>query len=113
MRDSASGIGAYNVALFGANNDSEETNKKFAESLELKFPLLCDSDGKAARAFGVRGLLGFSKRWTVYIGIDGKVKAIDKKVSARKHGKEVEARLAELDFPKKKTPPEDKKPSSN
>jgi peroxiredoxin Q/BCP len=39
---------------------------------------------------------GFASRWTFYIGADGRILDIDKKVSASTHGDDVVRRLAEL-----------------
>jgi thioredoxin-dependent peroxiredoxin len=39
---------------------------------------------------------GFASRWTFYIGADGRILDIDKKVSASSHGRDVVARLKEL-----------------
>jgi peroxiredoxin len=46
----------------------------------------------------VLGASGFASRWTFYIGIDGRIAAIDKKVSASSHGEEVVKRLESLKF---------------
>ena len=53
--------------------DDLETQKKFAESLKLPFPLLADPDGKVASAYGVKASEGYAKRVTFVIGKDGKV----------------------------------------
>lgn len=52
--------------------DDVETQKRFAESLKLPFPLLADPDGTVARAYGVAGG-GYAKRVTFVIGKDGSV----------------------------------------
>ena len=44
---------AFDVAYFAASVDDAETNKKFAESLELDYPILSDPDKKVAEAYGV------------------------------------------------------------
>jgi len=49
-----------------------------------------------ARAYGVLGVSGFAQRWTFYIGKDGRIAAIDRKVSAGSHGEEIVRRLASL-----------------
>jgi peroxiredoxin len=41
------------TVVFGVSLDDLETNKKFAASLNLEFPLLSDAGGSAARAYGV------------------------------------------------------------
>jgi len=41
------------VAYFTASVDSAETNKKFADSLELDYPILSDPGKEVAKAYGV------------------------------------------------------------
>jgi peroxiredoxin Q/BCP len=38
----------------------------------------------------------WASRWTFYIGLDGRLLAVDRKVSARTAGEDVAARLAAL-----------------
>jgi thioredoxin-dependent peroxiredoxin len=84
------------AVLFAASVDSEETNRKFAESLGLTYPILSDPTKETARAYGVLGPSGYASRWTFYIGADGRILDIDKKVSASAHGADVVRRLTEL-----------------
>jgi peroxiredoxin Q/BCP len=50
-----------------------------------------------AEAYGVLiPGIGFPNRWTFYIGADGKILEIDKKVSPKTAGKDVAAKLASL-----------------
>jgi len=76
--------------------DDAETNRKFAESLDADYPILSDADKRVANAYGVLGATGFSSRWTFYVGPDGRILDIDKKVSARTAGEDVARRLGEL-----------------
>ena len=85
-----------NVRYFTASVDSPETNTRFAESLGLDYPILSDQTKEVARAYGVLAPSGFASRWTFYIGADGRILEIDKKVSAASHGDDVVARLTEL-----------------
>jgi len=39
---------------------------------------------------------GFASRWTFYIGADGRILDIDKKVSPSSHGADVARRVTEL-----------------
>jgi peroxiredoxin Q/BCP len=87
------------VAYFAASTDDSETNKKFAESLGLDYPILSDPDKRTASAYGV--LNGdYAARETFYIGADGKILFIDTKVSPSSAGEDVAKRLAELEVPK-------------
>ena len=81
------------MRYFGASVDTAETNARFAASLGVKYPILSDPAKTAARAYGVLGPTGFASRWTFYIGADGRILDVDKKVSAASHGRDIVARL--------------------
>jgi peroxiredoxin Q/BCP len=81
--------------------DDAETNKKFAAEHDADFPILSDPDKKVAEAYGVLMAAGFASRWTFYIGPDGKILDIDKKVSAKSAGEDMVARLGALGVKKR------------
>jgi len=86
------------VALFAASCDDVDKNTKFAESLELDYPILSDPEKKTARAYGVVGAIQpWPSRWTFYIDRDGIVRYIDKSVKPSTAGADLAARLAELE----------------
>ena len=85
-----------NVNYFAASVDSAEVNARFAESLGLTYPILSDPAKDTARAYGVLAPSGYASRWTFYIGADGRILDIDKKVSAASHGRDIVAKLTEL-----------------
>ena len=92
----------FEVAYFGASCDTPEYNGKFAEELKLDYPLLSDPERKTAKDYGVvHEGRNFPERWTFFIGIDGKLLHIDKKVKTSTHGKDVAAKLKELRVPVK------------
>jgi thioredoxin-dependent peroxiredoxin len=77
--------------------DPPEVNKKFAESLDLDYPILSDPGKEVARAYGVvAGEKPYASRWTFYIGKDGKILYIDKEVKPAAHGQDVLERLKTL-----------------
>lgn len=77
--------------------DTAETNKKFADSLELDYPILSDPGKEIAKAYGVIiGDKAYASRWTFYIGKDGKILYIDRQVSPASHGKDVVERIKAL-----------------
>jgi peroxiredoxin Q/BCP len=97
LRDSGDEIRKYDVAFFAASCDDVETNTKFAESLELDYPILSDPDHTAAKAYGVvTPERQWPFRWTFYIGKDGTILAIDKEVKVGSAGADVAAKLAAL-----------------
>ena len=62
-----------------ASVDTPEKNKAFAEQEHANFPMLSDPEKKTAIAYGVvppEGT-GTAKRWTFYIGGDGKILFVD------------------------------------
>ena len=79
-----------------------EKNKEFAESLKLDYPILSDPSKETAKAFGVLNERGMANRWTYYIDKNGKIAAVDQKVNTDNHGKDIAAKLKELNFPAKK-----------
>ncbi len=84
------------VRYFAASVDNPDTNARFAASLGLDYPILSDPTKATATAYGVLGATGFARRWTFYIGRDGRILAIDRNVSAATHGADVAARLQAL-----------------
>ena len=89
-------IRRFDVAYFGASVDTPTTNRRFAASLGVDFPILSDPTKAVARAHGVLGRSGFPSRWTFYIGIDGRILAIDKRVRTGLHGFDIEKALSEF-----------------
>lgn len=85
------------MAYFTASVDSPDTNRRFAESLDLDYPILSDPGKEVARAYGVvAGDRTTASRWTFYIGKDGRILYIDKAVSPASHGQDVIDRLRAL-----------------
>jgi peroxiredoxin Q/BCP len=84
--------------------DDPETNKKFADEHQADFPMLSDPERKVAAAYGVLSppnpqrpdAQPRARRWTFYIGPDGKIIFIDKAVRAANAGEDLAAKLAEL-----------------
>ncbi len=84
------------MAYFAASVDSPETNARFAASLGLDFPILSDPGKETARAYGVLSSTGYAARWTFYIGADGRILHVDKRVTASSHGADIVNKLGEL-----------------
>jgi thioredoxin-dependent peroxiredoxin len=80
----------FDAAYFTAScdpADGKKGNINFAKSLKLDYPILSDPTKKTAKAYGVvTTLRPFPHRWTFYIGKDGKILKIDKKVKAGQDG---------------------------
>ena len=77
MKGYQAGINDFTTAdsvVFGISTDALETNKEFAESLDLEFALLSDADGAVATSYGVlMDGRNFAKRVTFVIDKEGKV----------------------------------------
>jgi peroxiredoxin Q/BCP len=87
----------FDVAYFAASCDSPAANKQFAEKVAADFPILSDPEAQLALPMGVVGSgPKFAKRWTFYVGPDGRVLHVDKDVRTASHGADVAAKLKEL-----------------
>ena len=89
-----------------ASVDTPEDNKRFAEENHADYPILSDPEKKTAFAYGVITPdrppdRQFASRWTFYIGPDGKILDIDKKVSVKTAGEDVVKKLEALGVKKK------------
>ena len=86
----------YDATYFMISVDPVADNKGFAEQQHADFPLLSDPTKQTAEAYGVLGAMGFAKRWTFYIGKDGKIQAIDQQVKPATSAEDMAAKLREL-----------------
>jgi len=77
----------FKAQCFGVSVDTAGTNRQFAQSLGLDYPILGDSDKRVARSYGVLSATGFPHRWTFYV---------DKNVRPNSHGSDIAKRLAVL-----------------
>jgi thioredoxin-dependent peroxiredoxin len=96
------------VDYYMVSVDTPEDNKAFAEKEHADFAILADPDKKVANAYGVIPPnrppdRQFAQRWTFYIGPDGKILDIDKKVTPATSGQDIVAKLNALVV--KKAPP--------
>jgi len=90
--------------------DTPEDNKGFAEKEHADFPILSDPGRKIAEAYGVLSTPSaaqpngprYARRWTFYIGPDGKILLVDKTGATQKAGETLLAHLKELNVPEKK-----------
>jgi peroxiredoxin Q/BCP len=101
-------IREYDVAYFMISVDTLEDNTGFAKKENADFPILADPSRETARKYGVladysKFMLGeVANRWTFYIGPDGTIRDIDKKVNPANSGVDVVAHLKALNAPAKK-----------
>ncbi len=99
FRDDIFQFNRMNCEILGISLDDISSHKKFAEKHGLPFPLLADSKGIMADAYGVRKKflgLSFAKRQTFLIDPDGNIAKHYVKVDPNKHSSEILADLAEI-----------------
>src|SRR3954462_1689675 len=76
LRDVHARFADQGAQVLGVSMDTLETQTKFAESLNLPFPLLADPEGVAAKAYGVANPAGYANRVTFVIEKDGKISKV-------------------------------------
>jgi len=89
-------IRAFDVAYFMASVDPLADNIGFALDQGADFPLLSDPSKRTAGAYGVLSDSGYAKRHTFYIGVDGRILAIDPAVRPATSAQDMVAKLTEL-----------------
>ena len=99
LRESGPLLAAFDVACFAASTDKPEKNRKFAESLQLDFPILSDPGKGTARDYGVLRAGLFAARHTIYIGRDGKVLLVDREIRSSTAGSDMVTRFEQLGVP--------------
>ena len=99
FRDNIFAFHEANCQILGVSLDDEESHKAFAEKHGLPFPLLADTQGTTAAAYGVKSrFLGvtIADRQTFLIDPDGNVARHYEDVDPDTHSKQVLADLAKL-----------------
>ena len=86
-----------NVEVVGVSFDSAESHQKFISKYNLNFPLLADTDGAIADAYGVR-MAGknMSNRASFLIGLDGKIVHVTNTMNADTHLSEMKEAVGSL-----------------
>src|SRR5512141_2615175 len=72
LRDAIERFAGKNAQVLGVSMDELDTNKKFAESLKLPFPLASDPKGEVADKYGVKMPM-WASRATFVIDGEGKI----------------------------------------
>ena len=100
FRDHEGDLSKQHAVVLGVSTDSLTSHGKFKEKYDLNFPLLADETSDVAKMYGVwkeKNLYG-RRTWgvartTYWIGPDGKIRKIYKKVDTEKHADEILADL--------------------
>ena len=96
-RDSMADLQQSDVQVVGVSFDSAESHKSFIAKHSLNFPLLADTEGKIADAYGVRMPdKARARRVSFLIGKDGKILHITDSPDADKHLTEMKDAVAKL-----------------
>jgi peroxiredoxin Q/BCP len=97
IRDASDTISKYDVAYFMASVDTPEKNLDFAKQEQVNFPMLSDPGRTTAAAYGVlNSPTGTARRWTFFIGPDGKITHVETVGHTTDAGPFLAAKLAEL-----------------
>jgi thioredoxin-dependent peroxiredoxin len=105
FRDHEPDLSKEHAVVLGVSTDPLVSHDKFRNKLDLNFPLLSDQTADIAKMYGVwkeknmygRRFWGVA-RTTYWIGPDGRIKKIYKKVDTKKHAEDI---LADLRAAKK------------
>ena len=98
LRDRMGDLKKEKVEVVGVSFDSSESHQAFIAKHNLNFPLLADTDGKIADAYGVRREAGknMARRASFLIGLNGKVIHVTDVPSADVHLAEMKDAVAKL-----------------
>ncbi len=97
FRDTIGDLKKDGVEVIGVSFDNEESHQKFIEKHNLNFPLLADTDGKIADAFGVRVPgKNVARRVSFLIGKDGKIAHVTDSPQAEVHLNDMKEAVAKL-----------------
>ncbi|HLR17575.1 MAG TPA: peroxiredoxin [Alcanivoracaceae bacterium] len=89
-------IREFDVSYFMISVDPLRKNIEFAEKVGADFPLLSDESKEVAKAYEVLNFFGLAKRYTFYIGKDGKILAIDRHINPSTSAEDMMAKLEQL-----------------
>ena len=99
FRDNIFAFRDLNTQILGVSLDDVDSHREFAENHSLPFPLLADTDGRAADAYGVKTrMFGMTvaRRQTFIIGPNGTIAKHYEEVKPGEHSAQVIADLKAL-----------------
>jgi thioredoxin-dependent peroxiredoxin len=97
FRDRIAELKKDNVEVVGVSFDSPESHQKFISKFNLNFPLIADTDGTIADAYGVRmSGKSMARRTSFLIGLDGKIIHATDTMNADTHLSEMKDAVAAL-----------------
>jgi thioredoxin-dependent peroxiredoxin len=95
FRDHLEEFAAHDTEVVGISNDPQDAQFRFAKRWSLPFRLLCDTENKAAKVFGITKWLGLvANRVTFVIDRTGQIRSvIEARFEAERHVREALAAL--------------------
>jgi len=97
FRDDLEDLKKANVEVIGVSFDSADSHQKFISKHSLNFPLLADTDGKIADAYGAKmANKNMDRRVSFLIGMDGKIAHITDTGNADTHLAEMKEAVEKL-----------------
>jgi len=94
FRDRLGDLAKGNVAVIGVSFDSSESHFKFAKAYNLTFPLISDTTGSIANAYGTTMKdKNMANRVSFLIGTDGKIVQITEGRDPEKHFTDMQAAI--------------------
>ena len=100
LRDRMGDLAKQKVEVVGVSFDSSASHQQFIAKYRLNFPLLADTDGKIAEAYGAKmGGKNMARRVSFLIGLDGKIAHVTDTPSADTHLSEMAQAVAKLHQP--------------
>ena len=96
FRDHESDLAKAGATILGVSTDPIESHQKFTSKHKLNFPLLSDETADVSKMYGAwkeKNMYG-RRSWgvarvTYWIGADGRIKKIYKKVDAARHAEDI------------------------
>ena len=106
FRDHEGDIAKHNAVVLGVSTDSIDSHNQFKDHHHLNFPLLSDTTADVAKMYGVwkeKNIYG-KRTWgvartTYWIGTDGRVKKVYKRIDTSRHAEDI---LADIEAARKK-----------
>jgi peroxiredoxin Q/BCP len=97
FRDRMADLKKDKIEVIGVSFDTAASHRKFIAKYDLNFPLLADTDGKIADAYGVRMTdRDMARRVSFLIGLDGKIAHVTDTPSAATHLSEMKEAVDKL-----------------
>jgi peroxiredoxin Q/BCP len=99
FRDKLTDLKQKGVDVVGVSFDNADSHKQFIFKYNINFPLLVDTNGKIADAYGTRRSAGrnMDRRVSFLIALDGKIFHITDSPDAAVHLSEMQQAIAQLE----------------